>query len=198
MNWDEKFSCDEYVYGKEPNDFLASVIDRLPPSSKVLSLCEGEGRNAVFMATKGHRVTAVDSSKVGLEKARRLAAEKGVEIETVLSDVTLYEIDKNKWDAVVSIFGHLPPKSRRKVHRSAVEGLKPFGVFILEAYSPRQLQYGTGGPKDPELLYEIEDLKEDLSGLEFEIAREVVREVREGVFHKGLGSVVQVLAFKRI
>lgn len=197
VNWDEKFSCEEYVYGEEPNEFLVSVVDRIPAHSEVLSLCEGEGRNAVFLAKKGHKVTAVDSSSVGLEKARRLAFKNSVKINTVLSDVSLYEVGEDKWDAVVSIFGHLQPEIRQKVHRAIVKGLRRNGVFILEAYSPRQLEYGTGGPKDPMLLYEIEDLKEDLKGLEFEIERETVREIYEGILHKGKGAVVQILAFKR-
>ena len=193
--WDQRYAADEYVYGKKPNDFLAEVSGRLAPG-KVLCLAEGEGRNAVFLAGRGHAVTAVDASAVGLEKARKLAAERGVEIAVRVADLADFAIAPASWDAVVAIFCHLPPDLRRLVHRRVVDGLRPGGRFILEAYTPRQLQFKTGGPPTAELLVTLADLQAELTGLDFEIAEEVERDIHEGHSHFGRGAVVRVVARK--
>jgi SAM-dependent methyltransferase len=195
--WNSRFSVQEYVYGTKPNDFLAESAPALPPvPARVLSLGEGEGRNAVFLATLGHRVTAVDASEVGLRKAERLAAERGVSVATVVSNLADFPLTSDTWDVVVSIFCHLPMPLRRQVHRAAVASLRPGGVLVLEAYTPAQLTLRTGGPPLRELLYTAEELREDFAGLEFAILRELEREVVEGKLHKGRGAVVQVLGHK--
>lgn len=196
MDWNEKFSQKEYSYGTEPNDFLRSVADKIQPNGNVLSLCEGEGRNGVFLAQKGFQILGVDGSSVGLEKAEKLAKERGVEIKTQVCNLTDYEIEPEKWDAIVMIFGHLPIDLRKKVNAKIVKGLKKDGVFILEGYSPKQLQYNTGGPKDVSMLYDLEKVKRELEGLDFEIAKEIEREIIEGKLHTGNGFVVQILGRK--
>lgn len=195
--WDERFDQDAYVYGTEPNDFLRAFAGRLPPPpARILSLAEGEGRNAVHLATLGHEVTGVDSSVVGLAKARKLAAQKGVSIETVHSKLEDYTIAPAAWDAVISIFCHLPPAQRRTIHRRVVEGLRPGGMVLLEAYTPEQLRHRTGGPPHRELLYTAEMLRKDFEGLEFLHLEEVERDVTEGLLHRGLAAVVQLLGRK--
>lgn len=191
--WDERFSAEHYVYGKEPNAFLEENVDRLP-GRKVLCLAEGEGRNAVFLAGHGFSVTAVDASAVGLEKARRLAAERGVEIHTVHADLEDYALGVDRWDAIVSIFCHVLPPLRRKVHAQVPAALRRGGVFLLEGYTAAQLQHSTGGPRDIARLMSAEQLQEELAPLEFPCLREVEREVVEGAHHTGLGAVVQVIA----
>jgi SAM-dependent methyltransferase len=193
--WNERYAVDEYVYGTAPNDFLASVIERLP-MGRVLCIAEGEGRNAVYLAEQGFEVTAVDSSPVGLYKARKLAGQRGVHIETVVADLAHYEIVPESWDAIVAIFCHLPPPLRRAIHAQAVAGLRPGGAIVLEAYTPAQLKHGTGGPPVAELLMTLEGLRDELSGLRFEHAVEIERDIQEGRFHAGVGAVVQVLAYK--
>ncbi len=193
--WDQRYAVEEYVYGTRPNDFLASVVDRLP-MGRVLCLAEGEGRNAVFLAEQGFEVTAADSSAVGLEKARKLAGQRGVHIETVVADLAHYEIVPESWDAIVAIFCHLPPPLRRAVHAQAVAGLRPGGAFVLEAYTPAQLQHGTGGPPVVELMMALDGVRDELTGLRFEHAVETERDIQEGQFHAGVGAVVQVLAYK--
>lgn len=195
IDWDERYDTSEYIYGVEPNDFLRNHADRLV-SGRTLCLAEGEGRNAVFLALQGHVVTAVDSSSVALKKARNLAQARGVQIRTVHADLADFEIGIERWDSIVSIFCHVPPDLRRRLHAAVVEGLKPGGMLLLEAYTPRQIALGTGGPPVPELTMTLDALREELAGLDFVHAIETEREVIEGIYHTGRGAVVQVLARK--
>lgn len=191
--WNDRYAVPGHVYGETPNAFVEQVGSQIP-AGPVLCLAEGEGRNAVHLATLGHRVTAVDQSEVGLAKAQRLAKTRGVKIETRITDLADYAITADAWAGIVATFAHLPPALRRRVHREVVTGLQPGGVFILEAYTPAQLAFGTGGPKSPELLMTWAGLRDELSGLELLVARELEREVIEGHGHTGRGAVVQILA----
>lgn len=191
--WDNRYATPDFVFGTEPNDFLRSIADRIP-AGPVLCLAEGEGRNAVFLATRGHAVTATDLSATGLAKARALAAQRGVDLTTEVGDLTTYAIAPGAWSGVVAIFMHLPPELRRDVLARAAAGLRPSGVFVMEAYTPAQLAFGTGGPKDPALTPTLAQLRAELPGLEFEIGRELERDVHEGGGHTGRSAVVQVLA----
>ncbi len=194
--WDARYGGAAHVYGTEPNDFLKTEAARLPPRGRVLSLAEGEGRNAVFLAGRGHAVTAVDQSTVGLEKARALAAARGVALDTVVADLAAYAVPPNAWDGVVSIFCHVPAAVRRRLHAGVVAGLRPGGVLLLEAYRPAQLQFKTGGPPTADLLPSLADLRAELAGLDFLHAVETERDVVEGSFHTGRAAVVQVVAVK--
>jgi SAM-dependent methyltransferase len=161
----------------------------------VLCLAEGEGRNAVFLATRQHAVTAVDQSTVGLTKARSLAEKNAVTLSTVAADLATFEIAPNSWSGIVAIFMHLPPPLRRAVLARAATGLRSGGVFVMEAYTPAQLGRGTGGPNDRALLPTLVEVQAELGGgLEWIVAREREREVREGTGHTGLASVMQVVA----
>lgn len=191
--WNNRYAAAHYIYGEAPNAFLAEMASEIP-AGPVLCLAEGEGRNAVHLATLDHRVTAVDQSQAGLAKARRLAVARSVEIETVIANLENFTIEPGVWSGIVTIFAHLPPAIRRKVHAQAVGGLRLGGVFILEAYTPAQLAFDTGGPKSPELLMNLASLRDELAGLEFLVGREIEREVIEGDGHTGRGAVVQILA----
>lgn len=191
--WNERYSQPGYAFGKNPNDFLVEVIDQIP-KGRVLCLAEGEGRNAVYLAQQGCQVTAVDASEVGLAKAQNFALERSVGIETITADLAEFQIQPNAWDAIISIFCHLPLPLRAQVHRQVVAGLCPGGVFVLEAYTPRQLEFKTGGPPNAELLMDLTTLRQELDGLEFKRAVEIEREIQEGLFHQGHSAVVQVLA----
>lgn len=194
--WNNRYAADGFVYGTEPNDFVAAVAAKIPPGP-VLCLAEGEGRNAVHLAAQGHAVTAVDQAAAGLAKARKLAAARGVAVETVAADLADFSVTPGAWAGIVSVWAHVPPTLRRAVHARVVQGLRSGGCFILEAYSPGQLAYDTGGPRNPDLLPTAAQLREELAGLEFEILRELERDVREGDKHTGWAAVVQVLAWRR-
>jgi len=193
--WDERYAERFASYGTEPNDFVKAVAERLP-AGPVLCLAEGEGRNAVFLAQRGHDVTAVDLSPAGLANAQALAAERGVTLDTEQVDLAEYDPGVRQWASIVSIWAHVPPAIRAPLHARCVKALRPGGAFVLEAYTPRQLDCaGVGGPPRAELLMTAEGLREELAGLRFEICHEVEREVSEGRYHSGPSATVQVLAF---
>ncbi len=195
--WDQRYSEPGFFYGTEPNDFLAASAEQyLPPGAEVLSLGEGEGRNAVFLARQGFRVTGVDGSTVGLAKAQGLAARHGVTIHTDVADLATYDLGAERWDAILSLWCHTPSALRAGLHRRAIEALRPGGVLLLEAYTPEQLAYRTGGPSDVDLLMTLELARRELAGLEFLVAQEKLREVYEGAHHGGQSAVLQLIARK--
>ena len=195
--WDERYASDEYVYGTDPNEFLAAEYRRIPPG-RVLCLSEGEGRNGVFLAQQGYEVTGVDASIVGLDKAQRLASERRVSIRTEVCDLADYDLGQGAWQGIVSIFGHLPPDLRRAVLGRVAAALAPGGVFLLEAYTPRHRELGrVGGPSDITWLATLETLERELGALETVLGREVERDVNEGHQHSGPSHVVQLVARRR-
>lgn len=193
--WDTRYAGSEFFFGTRPNGFLAAVAPELP-AGETLCIADGEGRNSVYLAAQGHRVTAMDASSVGMRKAEALARERGVALRTHVADLSEFELGAERWDAIVSIFCHLPPALRRDVHRRAVRALRPGGAFVLEAYTPAQLNLRTGGPPVRELLMTARELQVDLDGLRFDVLRELERDVVEGRGHTGRAAVVQVLARK--
>jgi SAM-dependent methyltransferase len=195
--WDDRYAAHpEYLYGTEPSDFLAERYSALPPGGEVLCLADGEGRNGVFLATQGMRVTGVDSSAVGLAKAQRLATERGVSLDTVVADLATWELGDARWDGVVSIWAHLPAPIRATLHPRIARALRPGGVLLLEHYHPRQLGYGTGGPPDPTMMLTLEELDaafpEWIRLHTFEGERVVV----EGSGHGGKSYVTQAILKK--
>ena len=193
--WDERYREPGFAYGTAPNDFLVAVAERLPAQGRVLCLGEGEGRNAVWLAARGHTVHAVDLSAVGLDKAQRLAAARGVAITTERADLAGWDLGRGRWDAIVSIFCHLEPAARRAVHAAVAEALRPGGAFVLEAFAP---PHGAAAPDrgaEPAALHlGLADARAELGALFLPIARKVVRGVFEGRCHAGPRAVVQVLA----
>lgn len=192
--WEGRYGASEqYLYGTEPNDFLRQAAADLPPGD-VLCLADGEGRNGVFLAEAGHRVTSVDLTESGLAKAASLAADRGVELTTEIADLATYDLGTDRWDTIVSIFAHTPPRIRARVHGAVARALRPGGRLILEAYTPDQVGRGTGGPPLPELTMTLDGLRQELVGMRLEWATETVRSVVEGPGHTGDGAVVQVIA----
>ena len=194
IDWDVRYSDDEFIYGTEPNAFLVehSAMLRGP----VLSLAEGEGRNAVFLATNGLQVHAVDGSAVGLAKAQRLAASKGVNIATEVVDLATFQPVANHYQSVISISAHLPSSLRHRLYPLVERCLLPHGILLLEAYSENQLRRTTGGPKDIDMLMTVSKIEREFPNLEPILLREIDREVCEGKHHTGMASVVQFIGRK--
>ena len=194
--WNERYSGDDLAYGEAPNDFLASLAERLPRVGYALDVGAGEGRNALFLASLGLDVLAVDQSEVGMQKAQRRAQQRSLRLRTQAVDLEDFDTEPNSLDVVSSIFVHLPNALRAAVHKRACAWLKPGGMLVLEAYAPDQIERGTGGPKEPALLAPLEVILRELDGLEIEHQAALVRNVSEGRFHTGEASVVQVVARK--
>lgn len=193
--WDDRYRSETYAYGVEPNDFLRSEAARIPPG-RVLCLAEGEGRNAVFLASLGYAVTAVDLSTEGLRKAERLARERGVTLDLVQADLADYELEADAFSGIVSIFAHLPVPARKRLHARIPHALVRGGVLVLESYRPEQLAFATGGPRDAALLPTLAELTAELDGLELVVARDAEREIHEGTFHDGRSATVQIIGVK--
>lgn len=194
--WDERYSGNENYYGDLPNDHLKENINLFTKHSQILSLGEGEGRNALFLLKHGHQVTATDLSEVGLNKLKSNAMQLGFNVTTVVGDLNDFEFGKDKWDGIISIWCHLPKELRHKIHKKVIESLKPGGIFILEAYTPEQLKYKTGGPPVADLMMTAGELQSELSGLKILKLEEKIRDVFEGKGHHGTSSVVQLVARK--
>lgn len=192
--WDDRYASDDFVYGTEPNRFLAEHAGLLV--GPVLSLAEGEGRNAVFLASLGLEVLGVDQSPVGLAKAQRLAAQRGVTIATEVVDLATYAPPEGAFGSVVSIFGHLPSAVRRALHQRVERALRPGGLVLLEHYTKAQIARGTGGPPNPDWLPSCAELESEFPHCVPILSQEIEREVVEGRFHTGVASVVQFIARK--
>ena len=198
--WNERYNEAEYVFGTEPNDFLTEVFENIPAGGRVLCLAEGEGRNAVFLAEQGYKVTAMDLSEVGLNKALKLAFDKWVDIKIEVADLADYQFGEAQWDGIVSIWAHLPESVRQYVHAKITPALKPAGVFILEAYTEQQLTMeAVGGPPatQKERFGSLSFLRTELADLEEVIGTEKLRMISEGKRHQGLSAVVQYLGKKK-
>ena len=199
--WDEIYSGTEFAFSKEPNDFLRETFEQIPAGGHVLCLAEGEGRNAVFLAQQGYTVTAMDMSEVGLIKATQLAKDRGVTITTQVADLADYQFGENKWDAIVSIWAHVPDALRHYIHAQIVTALKPNGVFIVEAYTKEQLKTDAiGGPSASQIerFGSLENLQSELMELKEIIGIERLRMVSEGKRHQGLSAVVQFVGKKTV
>jgi SAM-dependent methyltransferase len=195
--WNSRYKTEEYQFGIEPNDFLVQVAGELA-SGKTLCLADGEGRNGVYLAGLGHEVTSIDLSSEGQGKARKLAEARGVNLKIVEANLVEFDLGEACWDCIVSIFFHLPARLRRELHARVSKALKPDGVLVLEAYTPRQLEFKTGGPPIADNLMTLDALREDFPVLDFEQAMEIDRDVIEGNLHNGPAAVVQILARKPV
>jgi SAM-dependent methyltransferase len=196
INWDDRYSEDEFIYGTEPNAFLVENASML--AGPVLSLAEGEGRNAVYLATLGLQVVGVDGSSVGLEKAKRFARVKGVEIQTQVAELATFQPEPISFMSVISISAHLPSAIRNRLYPLIERCLAPNGIFLLEAYSEGQINRNTGGPKDLDMLMSVPKIERELPNLEPILLHEIEREVCEGKHHTGIASVVQFIGRKKV
>ncbi len=174
--WDERYSTDELIWRAEPNRFLVEEVSTMDPGG-ALDLACGEGRNAVWLAERGWRVTGVDFSPVGLGKARRLAAERGVEVRWIEEDVVDWTPPQSSFDLVVVMYLQLPAPARGRALAGAAGALVPGGTILVVGHDSTNLCEGHGGPKDPTVLYGPEDLVGDLAGLEVVRAERVRRPV---------------------
>lgn len=193
--WNQKYKTEEYIYGKEPNEFLKINLEGLA-AGKILFAGEGEGRNSVYAASRGWEVDAVDSSTAGKEKALKLASEKNVFVNYQLADLRNFEFGENIYDAIVLIYLHFSEEDRIDVHKKLISALKPGGIIILEAFEKSQLKNSTGGPQNPDLLYSLENIVADFIDLEFLKFSKTTTRLNEGSHHNGSANIIRLLAKK--
>lgn len=193
--WNERYAVEEYVYGTEPNQFFRKQLKKLQPG-KILFPAEGEGRNAVYAATKGWQVTAFDASTEAGKKAERLAEQNGVSIDYQTADFENVSFPEESFDCIVLIYAHMPPSKREKTHRKLITFLKPGGILILEGFSKKQISYNTGGPRNEAMLFSLQEIRSDFQSFSHLTTAEKPIELSEGIFHSGTASVIQVLGRK--
>ena len=196
--WDEKFKSATYFYGTKPNAFVEQQVNVFGQSKQIACYAEGEGRNAVFLAAKGHDVTAFDYAQEGLQKTAALAKSQDVQVKTELKDLIQDTLEENVYDGAVMIFGHFAKADQSEVLDKIVGSLKAGGIFLMEVYEDAQLRYQTGGPKDVDYLYNESALKNWAS--QHEILHFACGEVErvEGIGHNGRSKVLQLIVKKRM
>ncbi len=189
--WDERFAQPEPVYGELPNAYLREQSLRLPPAGKILVPGDGYGRNGIWLANQGFQVSTVDLSPVGVARARQSAQAAGLTMSIEQADLASWTWPVDEFDAVASIFLHLPPGVRPRIHGKMLGALKPGGLLIIEAFTPAQLRHSSGGPKQVELLCTAENLRSDFAAAEILELQEVEVELDEGHMHRGPAAVVR-------
>ena len=195
--WDQRFSGDDYLFGREPNDYLRSKAPLLPAGGSVLCVADGEGRNSVWLAQQGLKVQAFDISEVGVAKARLLALEAGVSVDYTVADCEQYNWAAQSYDGVVAIFIQFAdPEMRSRLFANMVRALKPGGVLILQGYTPRQLDYKTGGPGQLSHLYTAALIRETFKDLQVVELVEYEAELTEGARHAGRSALLGLVATK--
>lgn len=193
--WNERYKTIDYAYGIEPNSFLKNQLMNMIPG-KILFPAEGEGRNAVYAATKGWQVTAFDQSIEGKRKADLLALQKGVKIEYKIDNFEFVEFPLESFDCVALVFAHINPVKRKEYHKKLISFLKPGGKLILEGFSKNQINNNSGGPRDIDMLFSGKEMENDFGSLsKLDISEEEVI-LNEGTFHQGLASVIRVTGIK--
>jgi 2-polyprenyl-3-methyl-5-hydroxy-6-metoxy-1,4-benzoquinol methylase len=194
--WNERYADNTFAYGKEPNQFLKENIHLLPKGN-ILFVAEGEGRNAVFAAKEGFQVSAFDYSESGKQKALALAQEHNVTVDYLVSDVLELSYEKESFEALVFVFTHFPAEIRKEAHLKLLQLLKPSGSILFEAFGKEQLNYTSGGPKDIDMLFSEEEVKNEFPAISFDSLSTEKIVLDEGPFHQGEGVVVRFIGTKK-
>jgi len=195
--WQARFASADYAFGKEPNYFLKSCRELLPRRGRALAVADGEGRNGVWLAQQGLDVVSLDFSPAAQTKARALAAESGVKVAFIEADVHAWDYPQATFDVVVEIFAQFSPPSQRAIKwRGMRRALKSGGLLIVQGYTPKQLQYPTGGPKQLDHLYTRTMLQHEFGDFRDLQIVEEEREMHEGASHAGMSAVIGLTATK--
>jgi SAM-dependent methyltransferase len=197
QRWQERYATPDYTFGKEPNEFLVRCRPLLPRSGTALAVADGEGRNGVWLAQQGLDVLSIDFSPAAQAKARALAAEHKVAITFVEADIHAWPYPEGAFDVVAEIFTQFsPPADRARKWAGMRRALKSGGLLIVQGYTPKQLDYGTGGPKQIEHLYTRDMLERAFGDLDDVVIVEEERELNEGAGHSGISAVIGLTARK--
>jgi len=196
--WEERFAIDEYLFGESPNGYLASKASLLPRDGRALSIADGEGRNSVWLAEQGLTVDAFDFSPTGVAKAQRLARKRGAHVHFAVSEMFDWNWTPSAYDLVAAIFiQFLTPAERERVFSLVKRTLKPGGLFVLQGYRLEQLNYGTGGPPEPDQLYTESMIRAALQDMDIVELVSYDEQIKEGNAHAGMSALMGVVARKR-
>lgn len=196
--WDGHYAEPHYIFGTEPNVFLASQKALLRPGQRALAVADGEGRNGVWLAQQRLQVVSVDFSAPAVEKAKRLAAERGVQVEFHVADVMEWDWPQQAFDIVAAIFIQFaPPRERAILFQRIKDALRPGGHLILQGYTPKQLEYRTGGPSAAENMYTEDLLRQAFADMDILHLREHEDFIAEGTKHYGMSALIDMVARKR-
>lgn len=193
--WNDRYAQKEFAYGTLPNVFLKEQLDLLEAGS-ILLPAEGEGRNAVYAATQAWDVIAFDISKSGQEKARQLSAAHQVAINYQVTGVLEFT-SQEQFDVIALSYAHFPANIRKQAHRHLLQFLKPSGVVIFEAFAKAQLGKPSGGPKNIEMLFSIEEIKDEFPQLDFNLLSEEHINLSQGTYHQGKADVIRFVGIKK-
>ena len=197
--WDERYASEDYLFGTEPNEFLVSQRHLLKPGMSCLAVADGEGRNGVWLAQQGLHVLSVEASAVALEKAKKLAQQRGVAIEFEQADLAQWQWGENRFDVVAAIFIQFAPPALRELMFAGIRRcLKPGGLLLLQGYTPRQLEYKTGGPPVAENMYTEKLLHDAFGDMEIMHLREHDDHIGEGTGHSGMSALIDLVARKSV
>lgn len=193
--WNRRFEGVAYLFGTEPNVWLKEHADVWKPGQRVLCVADGEGRNSVWLARQGVIVDAFDIAEGGVAKARRLAQAHGVSVNFAISDCDAYSWPQRMYDGVAAIFVQFAdPAMRERLFTNIRSCLKPGGTLVLQGYTPKQLDYKTGGPPVATHLYTVAMLREAFAGMEIVVLHEYEAEVAEGIGHHGHSALIGLVA----
>jgi SAM-dependent methyltransferase len=193
--WNGRFASDSYTFGTRPAAFLVDNAHYIPPGSRVLVPADGEGRNSVFLAELGHHVVATDIAEKGLVKARKLAATRGASVEFKHLDLQGWQWPEAEFDAVAAIFIQFaPPAFRDEIFAGMKRAVRPGGVILLHGYTPKQLDYRTGGPPVIEQLYTEDLLRTAFADCDLVRIEAYERDLDEGEGHRGRSAIIDLIA----
>lgn len=199
--WNERYSNEAYAYGLEPNEFLKQELEKISPA-KILFPAEGEGRNALFAASLGWEVSAFDIAQEGKNKAMKLAQERGLNIDYHVGNLSELNYATAQFDAIALVYAHFPASIKSELHKALSNLLKSGGIVIFEAFSKSHLNYiaqneKVGGPKELDMLFSIEEIQNDFNNYEVILLEEKEIELKEGIYHNGVGSVIRFVGRKK-
>jgi SAM-dependent methyltransferase len=195
--WNARYATDDYIFGTAPNVFLASQAALIHTGMRALAVADGEGRNGVWLAAQGVRVHAVDFSPAALDKARKLANERGVTLEVEQADILNWDWPEAEYDLVAAIFIQFaPPPERERIIAGIRRCLKPGGVLILQGYTPKQIEFATGGPSNPANLYTADLLHAWFGDWDIVHLHEHESFISEGSHHHGMSALIDLVARK--
>ncbi|MDG1011075.1 MAG: class I SAM-dependent methyltransferase [Amylibacter sp.] len=195
MDWDERYSIDDYLFGQKPAQALLRNEKHLVPCGETLLIADGEGRNSVYLAKKGFKVTSSDSSIVAQEKAKALADSHCVKVHFKLENFFDIDWSRKQYDNIVGIcFQFIPPELMGEVFKGLRLATKKGGIILIHGYTPKQIQYGTGGPKDVSLMYTKKTFTRSFNPSEIHLLEEYEATISEGPGHSGKSSMIDFVA----